>query len=205
MAQIILDFGSGNTSKNNKDYIKQMYDSLKEIDTGKHEIIVKWQLFKMAGPNIPLTDKSFQYAYDYGKKLGYKVTASVFDLESLGFLLNFKVPFIKIANNRMLDFLIDMIPNSIPVYISKSKDLFLPGIKNELTELWCVSQYPAKLEDYKKLGLKPGCNVSDHTSDFILFHEFKPAVIEWHFKLDYSTGLDAGTFARTPEQLKEIL
>jgi sialic acid synthase SpsE len=205
MSQIILDFGSGNTCVNNKEVIKQMYDELKEIDTKKHEIIVKWQLFKVAGPNIPLKKEMFDYAYKYGNELGYKVTSSVFDLESLNFLLEYKISFVKIANNRMLDFIIDMIPSKVPVYISKSKDLFLPGIKNELTELWCVSRYPATIEEYKKLPLKKGCNISDHTNDFRLFYEYNPNIIEWHYKLDNSTGLDAGNFARTPKQLKEIL
>jgi sialic acid synthase SpsE len=205
MAKIIFDFGSGNTCKNKKDYIKNMYDELKNIDSGKHEIIVKWQLFEVAGPNIPLTREMFDYAYKYGNKLGYKVTSSVFDLESLNFLLEYKIPFVKIANNRMLDFIIDMIPKKIPVYISKSKDLFLPGIQNELTELWCISRYPATIEEYNKLPLKKGCNISDHTNDFRLFYEYNPNIIEWHYKLDYSIGLDAGDFARTPEQLKEIL
>ena len=82
---IILDFGSGNTCKNDKTIIKKMYDSLE----GKKDIVVKWQLFKNAGKNIPLTEDSFDYAYRYGTHLGYKVTSSIFDLESLNFLLKY--------------------------------------------------------------------------------------------------------------------
>lgn len=205
MSQIILDFGSGNTCKNNNDYIKQMYDSIKKIDNNNHEIIIKWQLFKVAGENIPLLHSNFDYAYKYGEQLGYKVTSSIFDIESLEFLLSYKIPFIKIANNRMLDDLVNYIPEKIPVYISKSAPLFFPGDKHKLTELWCVSRYPANIDDYNQLPLEPGCNISDHTDNFVLFKELKPNIIEWHFKLDYSTGLDAGSFARTPAQLKEIL
>jgi sialic acid synthase SpsE len=205
MSQIILDFGSGNTCVNNKEVIKQMYDELKKVDTGKHEIIAKWQLFEVAGENIPLTKKSFDYAYEYGNELGYKVTASIFDKESLDFLLKHEIPFVKIANNRMLDFLIYYIPKNIPLYISKSRDLFMEHKHKTIEELWCVSKYPADIKDYLELPLKNGCNISDHTIDFTLFKKFNPKIIEWHYKLDYSTGLDAGEFARTPEQLKEIL
>jgi hypothetical protein len=38
-----------------------------------------------------------------------------------------------------------------------------------------------------------------------LFRKFEPEIIEMHYKLPDSTGLDAGPFARTPEQLAEIL
>ncbi|MFA5715059.1 MAG: hypothetical protein WC998_04935, partial [Candidatus Paceibacterota bacterium] len=105
MSQIILDFGSGNTHKNNWDYLKRMIDELKAVDTGKHEIIIKHQLFKAAGDNLPLDPWVFDAAYDYAKKLGYKTTSSVFDLESLKFLLNYDIPFVKIANRRDLDWL----------------------------------------------------------------------------------------------------
>ncbi len=43
MSQIILDFGSGNTCHNDWTYAKRMIDELKAVDTGKHEIIIKWR------------------------------------------------------------------------------------------------------------------------------------------------------------------
>lgn len=203
--QIILDFGSGNTSKNNKQYVKQMIDELKKIDTGKHEIIIKWQLFKEAGENIPLNHDIFDYAYQYAREIGYKTTASVFDKESLDFLLKYDIPFVKIANNRMLDFLIYYIPQNIPLYISKDRDLFMEKKREKIEELWCISKYPAMLKDYLDLSLESGCNISDHTIDFTLFYRYQPKIIEFHYKLNYSTGLDAGEFARTPEMLSKIL
>ena len=207
MSKIILDFGSGNTCKNKKDYIKNMYDELKNIDNGKYEIIVKWQLFESAGPNIPLKHEMFDYAYKYGNEIGYKVTSSIFDRESLNFLLQYKIPFVKIANNRMIDMLIDFIPEKIPLYISKSFPLYNPRPKNtgDVIELWCVSKYPATIEDYDHFPLEEGCNISDHTVGFDLFKKYNPNIIEWHYKLEYSTGLDAGNFAKTPEDLKKII
>ena len=204
MAKIILDFGSGNTCKNRRSYIKLMFDSLKKIDTKKHEIIVKFQLFSRAGKNIPLKHDVFSYAYNYGNKIGYKVTSSVFDQESLSFLLNYDIPFVKIANNRMLDILIPSVPEDIKLYISGDCDLFIPERKN-WEQLWCISKYPATFGDYEKLNLFDGCKISDHTINFNLYNKYNPKVIEWHYKLKYSTGLDSGPFARTPQQLCEVL
>lgn len=207
MRTIILDFGSGNTCKNDESYIKKMYDSLKKIDSNKHKIIVKWQLFKHAGENIPLTHKMFKYAYAYGTKIGYEVTSSVFDEYSLDFLLteNKFLPFIKIANNRKLDYLVDKIPGYIPVYVSING---LPNFKRKMSYdklFFCISKYPATFEDYEQLGFNIGFNISDHTENFNLYHKYKPKIVEWHYKLEDSTGLDSGSFARTPKQLEEIL
>lgn len=205
MSKIILDFGSGNTCRNNKDYIKQMYLKLKRVDGGRHEVVVKWQLFKVAGANKPLTEDSFDYAYKLGQEMGYQVTASVADLDSLNFLLNYDIPFVKIANNRSHDFLISYIPDEVPVYISKSEELVgLPKSK-EYKEFWCIRQYPATVKAYEELPLSQGCCISDHTENFELFNKYNPEIIEWHYKLKYSTGLDAGKFARTPGELINIL
>lgn len=200
---IILDFGSGNTCKNKISYVKNMYDRLKDIDTKKHEIVVKWQLFKRAGKNIPLDNDIFSYAYKYGTNIGYQVTASVFDIGSLNFLLNFDIPFVKIANNRRLDFLINYIPKNIDIYMSS--ELPIKNKDERLKHMWCISKYPADESDYLKLDIKPGQCISDHTENFNIFKKLSPSVIEWHYKLKYSTGLDSGSFARTPEKLMEVL
>lgn len=216
MSQIIIDMGSGNTCHNDKAYIKKMYDELKAVDTGKHEVIIKWQLFEKAGDNIPLTHECFDYAYKYGTNLGYKVTSSVFDKNSLDFLLGYDVPFIKIANNRDLDYLIGEIPRKVPICISIGKEI-TQHIHLKMDDyafpfsydmpLYCVSNYPAKYDDYIKVfrleQLHRG--ISDHTTDFLLFRKFEPKTIEWHFGLLDSTGLDAGPFMKTPEMLQEVL
>jgi sialic acid synthase SpsE len=205
MSRIILDFGSGNTCKNSKPYIKKMYDKLKEIDNNKHEIIVKWQLFEKAGNNIPLSKQSFDYAYHYGKDLGYQVTSSIFDRHSLDFLMTYEVPFIKIANNRRLDHLIKYIPEEIMLYISSDLPLYIDRRKETYKHLWCISKYPALFEEYERFKLSQGCYLSDHTICFGLFYKYNPNIIEWHYKLENSKGLDAGEFARTPKQLMDVL
>ncbi|MFA6056288.1 MAG: N-acetylneuraminate synthase family protein [Thermodesulfovibrionales bacterium] len=228
MAKIILDAGSGNTCRNDWNYTKRMLDELKKVDSGKHEVIIKWQLFKEAGDNIPLDRTIFEMAYVYAQQLGYKTTSSVFDKESLDFLLQFDVPFVKIANRRELDWLIGKIPREIPIYVSVgSQDeyrLVDNGGETEyfgdnIIQLCCISSYPATLQEYedkflyKQLFLPENKwetgflnnAVSDHTTDFELWHKYQPEIIEMHYGLPDSTGFDAGPFMRTPEMLREVL
>lgn len=208
MSQIILDFGSGNTCRNNPLIIKQMINELKAINTGKHEVIIKWQLFEKAGENTPLSHPIFDIAYDYAKEKGYKTTSSVFDLESLKFLLNYDVPFIKIANRRDLDWLIGEVPRKIPVYVSVPKvplDFARQSERFGNTRyMLCVSEYPAKIEDYEKNNCFME-SISDHTIGLDLFKKYQPLIWEKHYKLPDSQGLDAGPFAITPEELREVL
>jgi sialic acid synthase SpsE len=209
MSQVILDFSSGNTCRNDLTYIKRMIDELKAVDTGKHEVIIKWQLFEKAGDNIPLTKQSFDYAYEYAREWGYQTTASVFDEESLDYLMSYNPCFIKIANNRKLDKLIGLIPRRFPVYVSVGSWTERSSLHqySDITAMFCVSNYPADLYDYESrfssFGLRTA--VSDHTVGLELFKKYKPEVWECHYKLDDSTGLDAGLFSKTPHELASIL
>ena len=158
----ILDMGSGNTSKNDINIIKKMIDSVAEVDP-ERKFIIKWQLFEDAPPNVLLFLECFEYAYHYAKQLRYKTTASVFDIESLNFLLQFDVPFIKLANRPDLYWLIGEVPRRISVIASFSfnntKDLlafrkynFNFHHPNNIDKcLFCVSKYPATMKDYEDL------------------------------------------------------
>ncbi|MFA5130462.1 MAG: N-acetylneuraminate synthase family protein [Patescibacteria group bacterium] len=211
MSLIILDFGSGNTCRNDVYAISDMIAALAKVDSRRHghKIVIKWQLFEKAGDNIPLDRDNFWTFYQSAKESGYETTASVFDIPSLKFLLQFNdLPFIKIANRRDLDYLIGLIPRQIPAIISVGPGTMtnMPYREN-VKELFCVSKYPASIEDYEPYmhrinGLS---GISDHTTDFELWNIYKPEIIEWHYKLSHQTGLDAGPFARTPEQLIEII
>lgn len=200
---IIIDAGSGNTCKNDKAYIKRMIDELAKVDS-KRVCCIKWQLFLSAGENIPLTHDCFDYAYRYAEVLGFKTTASVFDIDSLEFLMKYKTPFIKIANKPILyDTIMKDITVDTPVIVSWNKRR-PQGIN--MKYMCCVSKYPAILIDYENQfsveDLESG--ISDHTTDFKLYNKYKPKVYEVHYMLSDSTGLDAGKFSRTPEQLKEL-
>ncbi len=211
---IILDFGSGNSSQNKTEYVKKMLDELKTVDSGKHQVVIKWQLFEKLGENIPLKHEVFDYAYKYAEKLGYETTASVFHKKSLDFLLKYDVPFIKIACLRDCDWLIGEIPRKIDVYVSYDniEDIKMVEYDDNIIKLLCIRKYPAKIEDYEKFDLDYylhcGYGYSDHTIDFELYNKYpyKPDPVEWHYVLKHDkNNLDAGTFARTPKQLKEIL
>lgn len=216
MSRIILDM-SANTHKNDHQTIEKMMYEIKKIDTGKHEIIFKAQLFLEAGLNIPLTHEAFDFMYLYGTYLGYAVTSSVFDLPSLKFLLTYNPCFVKTANNRSLDYLIGEVPRKIPVYQSLGWGEESEYLDIYTRKLLCVSKYPAEFEDYdsKMFFVSNVFNnysmarsydgISDHTIGLELFKRYKPEIWEKHYKLSDSTGLDAGPFAITPEELKEIL
>jgi sialic acid synthase SpsE len=204
---IILDI-SANTHKNNWNYLKRMLDELNAVDTGKHAVVIKHQLFKKAGDNIPLKHGLFDAAYRHAEKLGYRTTSSVFDSESLEFLLKYKIPFVKIANNRSLDYLIKEVPRGIPVIVSVDDHKLVGEFDYEPdTHMFCVSNYPATIKDYEDRfsAFYLYQAISDHTTNFDLYKKHNPQIIEWHYKLEDSTGLDAGAFARTPEQLREVL
>ena len=222
MSQIILDFGSGNTCRNSVDYAKKMINALDRIDNKKHEVIIKWQLFEnpsdsgggsLAGKDIRLFHDVFYAAYFYANSLGYKCTSSVFDEVSLAFLLQFDVPFIKIACRPKLYWLIGAVPREIPVYVSIDVKCHDAAWANptkfyrlyDAVQLRCVPKYPAEKEESRYQGLHFE-NYSDHTSGLDLWYEQQPAIWEKHFCLESDlTNPDSGPFAVTPEQLKEIL
>lgn len=206
MAQIILDI-SANTHSNDEAYYKRMIDELAKVDTHKHEVILKWQLFEEAGDNLPADTRLFYKMADWARTThGYITTASVFDLISLDDLVfieilfeNYKLPFIKIANRRDLDWLIGEIPRKYVVY--KSVGTSKEYLHENETPLFCVSEYPAPISKYPARTTY----LSDHTVGLELWHRNKPRIWEKHYKLPDSTGPDAGPFAITPSELKEIL
>lgn len=207
---IILDFGSGNSCQNNKKTVQRMYDNLDLVDSREKKVVVKWQLFERwsAGKNTVLRKDIFDFAYEYGIKKGYMVTASVGDIGSLRFLMNFyDTPFVKLKNDRTLDYLMDYIPEFKAIFLSRGlhNDTKHINKSNRMTKLWCVSKYPADYSDYDKLPLSKHCNISDHTANFDLYHKYQPDIYECHYKLHDTKGLDSGVFARTPEQLMEVL
>ena len=200
--KLILDCGSGNTCRNDKAEVKAMIDAIHAVDTGKHEIILKWQLFLDAPPNLPLNREVFNYAYHYAESLGYQTTASVFDRDSLEVLQMYDVPFIKIACRPDLYHFVDDIDNC---YMSVSgRKKYHKGV----TLMACVSKYPAYVLDYQmKFPLSMiRSAISDHTEGWELYRTYKPAILEKHFvHKRESDNPDAGAFAVTAEELKEIM
>jgi sialic acid synthase SpsE len=201
MTKFIFDCGSGNSCKNSIDYACKMVKAI--ADLGLNDVTVKWQLFKELGKNTPLSHEVFERAYRYGAVLGLRTTASVFDKESLDFLMTFGVPFIKLANNKQSQAMLDKIPESMPVVYSTDDPEFKTDRENT-DIIYCVSKYPADLGDYYKFGDKLSNGLSDHTTSWALYQKHSPKIYECHFKLADTTGLDAGSFARLPENIKKM-
>jgi len=207
---IILDFGSGNTCKNDEATIKKMIDKVAELKR-RENVVIKWQLFKEQGLNVPLTQESFKFAYDYALKKGIATTASVFDIDSLVYLCSFEVPFIKIANNEESYALIPHCPRGVSLLVSYDFVNKLEGIQKFINSgdrmAVSVKKYPATIEDYENLCANKErlASISDHTVGLDLYKKYRPEIWEKHYKLFDSTGLDAGDFAITAKELKEIL
>lgn len=209
MVNIILDLGSGNTCKNDYGEVRKMLNAIHDIDTGKHKITIKWQLWeKPQGNNIKLDRSIFDWAYGYAQGLGYKTTASVFDKESLDYLLTHDVPFVKIACNKELYSLAGEVPRKYIVLVSTQDNY--PALTHGL---YCVPKYPAPLEDYKKVfgsHKNHGWNgISDHTPSLELFKRVEIDTLVWyemHYALKGQTGLDVESgVCKTPGMLAEIL
>jgi sialic acid synthase SpsE len=198
--RLVLDVGSGKSLPDRRT-IARLVDAIKAVDTRKHEIVLKAQLFKSAPPNIPLPHANFEYLYEYAKGRGYKVTSSIFDLESLDYLQAFDVPFIKIADRPELDWLADEIRRKFTIY--KSTHDMIPKWCNTVW-LYCVPKYPAPIEDYELFGTVG--RLSDHTIGWELYNKYKPEILEKHIVLERSPdNPDAGLFAIVPADLKEIM
>lgn len=204
MSQFIIEMGSGNTCRNDIGLVREMIDAVADVDTGKHEVIIKWQLFENQPPNEPLLWRTFAFAYGYAWERGYQTTSSVFDIPSLTFLDRFNVPFVKIANRPSLYWLARRAAFGRDVYLSFSDSP--PYDVGAEVFMHCVSEYPAERGKYKKVGMFGACALSDHTVGWDLYREWQPDIIEKHFVLEHSDdNPDAGPFAATPEELAEVL
>ena len=219
---IILDFGSGESCKNDIEIVYRMIDELDAVNTGRHRVVIKWQLEKnppivtRGGKKVqvtPLNHSVFTLAYRYALGKNYWTTASVFDEESLEFLLRFNVPFIKIANKPYKYYLLEKIPKDMKVFVSVGpgfdKEELLKQYPN-VTPLHCVSEYPADPTVYEtSFGRNLSYSISDHTAidgqNFYLYAKFQPWFYETHYRLSDSTGLDAGPWSKTPQELAHLL
>ena len=206
MPEIILDIAP-NTHKNQIGYIKQMINAIVEIDTKKHDIIFKHQLFLKSDVNIVLDRVVFAKAYEYAKIKGYETTASVFDLPSLQYLMMFKISFIKISCNEKYYWLINEIPRKYDVLVSCVRDSFkymYSEYGEDIMLMECVPKYPAELEEYEGNEYR---YYSDHVAGLGLWYRDKPDIWEKHFCLHKNKpdNPDSGEFACTPDELKVIL
>jgi len=216
MAKIIFDIGSGNTLET-ADIGRYLIDEINKRANKKgakhHKIIFKAQLFRDQPSNKPLAYDVFSQIHAHATVRHYSMTASVFDIPSLEYLLEFKrLPFIKIACRPNLYWLAGEIPRKIPVYIStERKSGLIVNANDNIITMLCVPKYPAEYRDYVPDNEPPGRHmeydvISDHTVGLDLFKNKKPFIWEKHLVPEHTAdNPDAGPFAVTPEEVEEIL
>lgn len=196
----IIDMGSGNSCKNDPAIVKAMIDSLAGVP--RHKIVLKWQLFKTSKINTPLDREVFRYAYEYARGLGFVTTSSVADWESLDFLNQFDVPFVKIPCRPDLYPLVMDSSLKFIVSVKDHETLSRARLVYRVTPLACVREYPADSGKYlQEFGVNGMIGLSDHTVGWRLYDLTKPLIYECHLKLHDTTGPDAGPWARYPDEI----
>ena len=209
---IILDMGSGNTCRNYVAYAKNMIDVVASMDSGRHLVLLKWQLeHDAAPPNTPLSPEVLAECFTHAKAKGYYVGSSVFTVQDLSAIYPLAPNFLKIAcpsqanpMARTWD-LLNIIPRGAQTYVSyDARKPERPPYASDahVITLACVPEYPAKLEDYPPISTA----FSDHTPGLQLWNYYHPCVWEKHFVLERDpANPDAGEFALTPDQLREVI
>ena len=202
------------TIKSNKKYFK--------IKQGLWKGYTLWDLYNKA--HTPL--KWHNELFKYGKSLGIKVFSTPFDDTAVDFLEKLNCPIYKVASFEMTDLnLIKKISQTKkPIIISTGmanlneiettvKVAKKNGVK-DLTLLYCVSNYPASINDFnlnniKILKDKFKCRVgiSDHSKDnrvAIAAIAIGAEVVEKHIALDnQKKGFDID-FSLKGEEIKKL-
>jgi sialic acid synthase SpsE len=216
---IILDCGSGETltdgkTKNNKHVAIEIIDKIKAIDSGKHRIVFKFQLFKEPISNLePLNKVVFDFIYRYCISHGYECTSSVFDQESLDFLKNYDTPFIKIACRDYLYHFISQIDKPL---VSVPNSLVAGALMQKYPDknikfLYCIPEYPATLNAYRSyfgdVNGMIGVGISDHSIGLDIIKNHEPLIYEKHIVLERGKTDDpyGDDFCAVPEDFEEIL
>ena len=214
MTQVILDI-SANTHRNCVGKLDDLLDAIPRDHI--HEIVVKtqlWSPYAPQGDNLRCEISQLTALISHANHRGFGASTSVFDYGAISMIRGCidQMAFIKIACRPCLRWLADHImPCSMPIYMSydirteSDAGTHMPGVKN----LACVPLYPAPVEAYKGHGQY----VSDHTVGREIWDSLDhgpgaevPAIYECHYVLEHSVdNPDAGAFAKTPDELAEML
>ena len=216
---IILDLGNGGVLHNDNETIRKTIDSVAEIDT-KRECILKFQLFISIQNKVQLRRDVFHRAWEYATSLGFHCTSSAFDYDSVQFLSLYEVPFVKISNHphlkkerivndcrkSFISYSAQQFPlENVLLSVSDAEE-FNRFTGREVALLCCVSEYPAKAEDYEKRftadQLQTG--LSDHTVGLDLYKKYRPKIFEKHYVLDEVTDKPR-PYCMGPRELKNLL
>jgi sialic acid synthase SpsE len=136
-------------------------------------------------------------------------TASVFDADSLDFLLRYDVPFVKLANLDYTRMYWRDVPRDIDLVVSVGNNAEFAdwSERNVQGVMACISEYPADGLDYtthfRDDFLRRG--ISDHTTGVDLHRVFMPEWYEKHFVTDDVPMDKPRPYCAGPEQVKQIL
>jgi pseudaminic acid synthase len=181
-----------------------------------------WDLYNKAHTPLIWHKDLFKYA----KKLGIKIFSTPFDESSVDFLEKLNCPIYKVASFEMTDLpLIKKIAKTKkPIIISTGMasleeiettfDYAKRNGAREISLLYCVSNYPSKIEDFNLNNIqilkdKFKCKVgfSDHSNNYKVAMAAVAAgaeIVEKHIALDnQKKGLDI-KFSLKGKQIKEF-
>lgn len=175
-------------------------------------------------------DKKSHYELDkYCHKKNVKFLSSAFDIESIDFLHQMKMPFFKIPSGEMnnLPYLKHIASKKTPIVMStgmstmreienSSQVLFDEGInKEDLTILHCNTEYPTPMLDVNLKSMlsiknKIGVNVgySDHTQGIevaIAAAALGASIIEKHFTINRNMDGPDHAASLEPNELKKMI
>ena len=202
------------TIKSNKKYFK--------IKEGLWKGYTLWDLYNEARTPLSWHEKLFKY----GKSLGIKVFSTPFDNTAVDFLEKLNCPIYKIASFEMTDLnLIRKVSKTKKPLIISTGMANLKEIEttvktarkngaNDITLLYCVSNYPSSIDDFnlnniKILKEKVKCKVgiSDHSTDnrvAIASVANGAEVVEKHIALDnQKKGFDID-FSLKGKEIKKL-
>lgn len=173
--------------------------------------------------NLELSFEEYRILKEYAESLGLIFFATAFDLDSLQFLIDLKVPLLKIASHSVTNGeLLDAIAETgLPVIVSfgatttQERDYAVKKLKNNpLIIMHCVSSYPTPDDivnvdtiPYYKERFKVPIGFSSHETGIdisVAASLFGACIIERHFTLNRAMiGLDHG-ISLEPKEFAEM-
>ena len=208
---VVLDIGSGASLPTKKE-AEKVVSMVASLNSRRHRVILKPQLFKNIPPNKELSHEVYEHLVALCQAEGLELAASVFDEASLHVALTYGVAHIKIACRPDLYWLAGKVPREVPVHVSwdcRGQEPTLPKVDVRLA---CVPSYPAEWTDYNQDSryMESGewSAISDHAVGLTLWEKCDPEVWEKHFVLEPNNPDNPdsmGGFAMDPDQLREAL
>lgn len=165
--------------KNSMEYVQCLKNSFGNVED------IYWQL-----KNMELTENEWESIKLYCDSIGIEFLATPATIEKLDFLMSIGMKRIKISSDRAIEreLINHALTYKVPVIVSNG--MFNVNYKSDYIEkMYCISKYPAKLEDYKIEDMKEFSGLSDHTlkygHDIVkILYEKKFKYYEKHFKVD---------------------